>query len=334
MLVISLVALFLAVYLANRIFISVHPGEAGVLWSRFFGGTRTDYVYPEGINYIFPWDEMHIYNIRVQQTAHEFDVLTVNGLKIHLFISIRYFPEYKLLGVLHQKVGPDYVETVVIPEIESVLRVLIGRLSAEEVYTTEKSIIEKSVNQAVEQIAQRFINVDNVIIKRVEFPAFVAKAIEQKIEQKQLAAAHLYKVEREKYEAERKRVEAEGFKRYHEILLSSLTNKILRWRDIQATLELSKSNNSKVVIIGGAKDQFQLFGDIPLEITPQPVSPETPVTQDSSPETNEFRSSYPNLTGSQFLYPNISGNLDMSEPTDRSGMSEVPDNSNSPDADN
>ncbi len=273
MLVMFLLSLFLIVYLANRIFIPIRSGEAGILWSRFFGGTRIDYVYPEGMSYVFPWDEMHIYNIRVQQTAHEFDVLTINGLKIRLSISIRYFPEYKLLGVLHQKVGPDYVETVVIPEIESVLRVLIGRLSAEEVYTTDKSIIEKSVNQAVEQIAQRFINVDNVIIKRMEFPPFVAKAIENKIEQKQVAEAHLFRVQREKHEAERKRIEAEAFKRYHEILRASLTKEILRWRDIQATLELSRSHNSKVIIIGGAKDQFQLFGNISMEPAPESSFP-------------------------------------------------------------
>ncbi len=311
-LVMSLILLFLTVYLANRIFIPIHPGEAGVLWSRFFGGTITDYVYPEGIQYIFPWDEMHIYNVRVQQTAHEFDVLTINGLNIHLSISIRYFPEYKLLGVMHQKVGPDYVETVVIPEIESVLRVLIGRLSAEEVYTTDKSIIEKSVNQAVEQIAQRYINVDNVIIKRMEFPAFVAKAIENKIEQKQIAAAHLFKVEREKHEAERKRIEAEGFKRYHELLLSSLTDKILRWRDIQATIELSKSNNSKVVIIGSAKDHFQLFGNIPLEPTPAITPPDM---------TENPNISFQNITGN----PNVAKSPDISEISKTTSIPEFPD---------
>jgi regulator of protease activity HflC (stomatin/prohibitin superfamily) len=264
----TLLLLFLVVYLSQKIFITILPGEAGVFWSRFFGGTRVDYVYGEGMHYIFPWDKMYIYNVRVQQVAHDFDVLTKTGLKIHLYLSIRYFPELKLLGVLHQKVGPNYVETVVIPEIESVLRVLIGRMDAEEVYTTEKAIIEKAVNQAVEQIAQRFVNVDNVIIKRMEFPAFIAKAIEAKMEQQQIAQAYKFKIERENLEAERKRIEAGGFKKYNEIIASSLAERgeqLLRWRGIQATLELAKSNNSKVVVIGSGKDQFQLFGNIPLE---------------------------------------------------------------------
>ncbi|MBD3305506.1 prohibitin family protein [candidate division KSB3 bacterium] len=260
-----LIFLFLIVYLSKNIFITILPGEAGVLWSRFFGGTQVDYVYPEGLHYIFPWDKMYVYNVRVQQTPHEFDVLTVNGMKIHLAISIRYQPEYKLLGLLHQRVGPDYVEKVVVPEIEAVLRVLIGRMRAEEVYSTERSIIEKAVNQAVEQIAQRYINVDDVIIKRMDFPPFIAAAIENKVEQKQIADAHLFRIEREKREAERKRIEAEGFRRYNEILTASLSDQILLWRSIQATLELAQSPNAKVIVIGGGERGLPIIGNIPMD---------------------------------------------------------------------
>lgn len=265
MLLPMLLCLFLIAYLSNRIIYNIMPGEAGVLWKRFAGGTAVDYVYPEGIHFIPPWDYMYIYNIRIQQTAHEFDVLTKNGLAIHLSISVRYYPEQKLLGVLHQKVGPDYVQTVVIPEIESVLRILIGKMRAEEVYTTERSIIEQSLNYAVEQIAQRYINVDNVIIKRIGFPAFIANAIEKKMEQQQLTEAYEFKLEGERKEAERKDIEAKGLKNYNEVLSPSLTDRLLQWRAIQATLELSKSANAKVVVIGSGKDGLPLVGNIPLE---------------------------------------------------------------------
>ena len=251
--------IFTCIYLFNRIFIIIHGGEAGVLYRLFFGGTVVDKVYAEGFYLNWPWDTMTIYNVRVQEKAHEFDVLSKNGLKIKLDISIRYYPEYKLLGVLHQKVGPDYVTVVVIPEIEQVLRLIIGQMDAEDVYTTGRSIIEKSLNDATEQIAQRFIIVDNVIVKKQ-----VEKAIQNKIEEKHIADAHLYKIEKQKKEAERKRIEANMMKEYNDIVNASLTEKILKWEGIQATLELSKSENSKVVIIGNGKEGLPIIGNFVL----------------------------------------------------------------------
>ncbi|NJL59327.1 MAG: prohibitin family protein, partial [Desulfobacteraceae bacterium] len=201
---------------------------------RFFGGTVVDRVYGEGIHFIFPWDKMYIYNVRIQQAAHEFDVLTKSGLKVRLSISIRYYPEYKLLGTLHQKVGMDYVHTVVIPEIESVLRVLVGTMEAEQVYKTENAIYENALNQAVERVAQRFVNVDVVIIKRIDMPESVEKAIREKIEQKHVAEAHIFRIEREKLEADRKRIEAQGLKDYNDILATSLSKDVLQWMGIKA----------------------------------------------------------------------------------------------------
>ncbi len=229
--------------------------------SLFFGGTRTTHVYSEGIHFIYPWDRMVVYNVRVQEVFHEFDVLTENGLKVHLFISIRYRPEYDLVGVLHKEVGPKYVKVVVIPEIENVLRVIIGQLNAEEVYTTKKAIIAKSISEAVEQIAQRYVNVDDVIIKKMYLPPMVDRSIQEKIEQKHKADAYKFRLMRETQEKERKRIEAEGLERYNR----ALTPQVLRWMGINATLELAKSENAKSVVIGGGKEGLPIIGALPLQ---------------------------------------------------------------------
>ncbi|MCI5132090.1 MAG: prohibitin family protein, partial [Candidatus Electrothrix sp. EH2] len=173
-----LVIVFLLLF--NRIVVFIGPGEGGVLYRLFFGGTVTTEVYPEGIRFIWPWDTMYVYNVRVQEYPHEFDALTKNGLKVHLTLSVRYRPEYKLLGVLHKEVGEDYVNIVVLPEIENVLRVLIGSLDAEEIYTTKQSLLEKAINGAIEQIARRYIQVDDVIIKKIQLPGSVAESIRKK----------------------------------------------------------------------------------------------------------------------------------------------------------
>jgi regulator of protease activity HflC (stomatin/prohibitin superfamily) len=257
-----LLTLFVLAYLSHLIIYNVLPGQAGIIWRRFMGGTVTDTIYGEGIHFILPWDIMYIYNVRVQQRSHEFDVLTTNGLTLHLAISIRYYPEREMLGILHQKVGPDYVETVVIPEIESVLRVLIGTKRAEDVYNTNEPIIENAVNDAVEQIAQRFINVDDVIIKRIEFPQMIAQAIEQKMEQQQLDEAYAFKLSREKKEAERKLIEAEGIRNQNKTVAESLSPNLLLWKWIQA---LETSPNSKLIVTGSQGFGLPLIGNIPLD---------------------------------------------------------------------
>jgi len=260
-----LIVLFIIIYMFNNIVYTINSGQGGVLYLRFFGGTVVDRVYPEGIHFIFPWDKMYIYNTRIQEYFHEFDVLSKKGLKIHLLISIRYYPEYNLLGILHQKVGPDYLNKVVIPEIESVLRIIIGKIDAEEVYSTKTSLIQEAINTAIEQVSQRFVKVDDVIIKTITLPTSIEKAIQYKVEQQHLAEAYIFKIEKEKREAERKRIEAQGLRDYNKTVKSSLSEQILLWKGIEATLELSRSKNAKVVVIGGGKNGLPIVGTVPME---------------------------------------------------------------------
>ena len=267
-----LIILIIFLFMFNRIVYFIKSGEQGVLYRTFFGGTVVTRVYSEGIQFIWPWNKMFIYNVRVQEVPHEFYVLTKNGMKVDLSISIRYYPELKLVGLLHQKVGPDYVNIVVIPEIEHVLRVLIGRLQAEEVYTTKQAIIEKAISQAIEQITRRYVNVDAVIIKTMKLPPAVETEIQAKIKQKHRADAYKFRLEREIQEKERKRIEAEGLK----ILHKALTPEILRWKGIEATLKLSESENSKIVIFGGGGEGgLPIIGNIPLSHYPVEF-PESP----------------------------------------------------------
>ncbi|MCI5165393.1 MAG: prohibitin family protein [Candidatus Electrothrix sp. GM3_4] len=267
-----LIVLIITTLLFNKIVVFIGPGEGGVLYRLFFGGTVITKIYPEGIQFIWPWDTMYIYNARVQEYPHEFDALTTNGLKVHLKLSVRYRPEYKLLGVLHQEIGEDYVNIVVLPEIENVLRVLIGSLDAEEIYRTEDSLLEKAINGAIEQIAQRYVQVDDVIIKNIELPGSVAESIQEKIKQKHIADTYVFLLRKEEEEKKRKRIEAEGLERFGK----ALSPQILQYMGIDATLTLSESANAKVVIVGGGKDGgFPIIGNMPLGSFTESISPTT-----------------------------------------------------------
>lgn len=288
--------IFLIVFLLvmHRVLVLIGPGEAGVLFRTFGGGTDIETVYHEGLRIIWPWDRMFIYNCRVQEYAHQFNVLTMNGLKVHLDLSIRYRPEHALVAKLHKDVGEDYVNIVVIPEIENVLRVLIGRLDAEQVYTTKRSLIEKAISEAIEQIAQRYVNVDNVIIKRMQLPESVAESVREKMRQKHMAAAYVFRLEREEEEKKRKRIEAEGLERFH----AALSPEILQYMGIEATLQLAQSNNSKVVIVGGGEGGLPIIGNMPLApgILTTPTTQEEPEAPQETSEKDEESSDIERLS--------------------------------------
>jgi len=318
-----LILLIILIILFQRIVYFIEPGEGGVLYRLFFGGTVTTRVYTEGIQFVWPWDTMYIYNGRVQEVPHEFHVLTVDGLKVDLSLSIRYRPEYKLIAVLHQQVGEDYVNIVVIPEIENVLRVLIGRLNAEEVYTTKQSLIEKAISGAIEQIAQRYVKVDNVIIKSMKLPESVEESICTKIQEKHKADAYQFKLVREEKEKDRKRIEAEGLERFRK----ALSPEVLHYMGIQATLELAKSDNSKVVVIGGGKDGgFPIIGSLPLapytELLSTVPLEMTDVTGKSGSQKSDARTSGTKKSGrrSRTSDANEAGNEQTGKGSQTSGL--------------
>lgn len=248
--VMFMILLLVLVFYWNNIFVTIHSGEAGVMYRRFFGGTIVDKVYSEGFNIVPPWDKLYVYNVRIQEYPYEFSALTSEGLTITFNISIRYQPEYETLGVLHQRIGPDYVKTLVVPEVEATLRELAGQIEAVELYTTKQGILQKVINKALEQVSQRFVRIDDVLIKNLKLPEHVQKAVETKMEQRELAKAYEYKLEMETKEAERKRIEAEGIRDYNKLIDSSLTSQVLKYKGIDATTEISKSENAKVVVIG------------------------------------------------------------------------------------
>jgi regulator of protease activity HflC (stomatin/prohibitin superfamily) len=252
---------FLAVLLFERMVISIHPGELGVLWRRLGGGTQIDTVYREGMHLILPFNKMYVYNVRKQQLNDTISVLTVDGLSLKVQYSVRYFLERDTLALLHQRIGPDYVSVVVRPEVRSVIRVVFGQYRPEEIYTTQKAIQERISQLSKTQLEARFVALDDVPIENLTLPARISTAIESKLSLQQADAEYQYRLSVATKEANRRRIEAEGIKAYNDVVGSSLTPDLLSWQGILATQELAKSPNAKVVVIGaGAKGLPLILG--------------------------------------------------------------------------
>jgi prohibitin 1 len=247
-------SLFLLLMLAPYILVFVEAGEASVLFRRFFGGVVTTQIYGEGIHIIFPWDKMTIYDVRIQEKSINYTVLSKNGLTINLDLSVRYHPEYDTLGILHKKVGPHYLDKVIVPEVEGAVRKTAGKYAAEELYSSQGPLIHQIESEVRAQLGQYFIYLDGIAIKKIELPKVIREAIEAKEEQREILEAYQYRLRSEKEEAIRKQIEALGWSNFNVIVGRSISQRLLQWRGIEATTELAKSNNSKVVIIGNGEN--------------------------------------------------------------------------------
>jgi regulator of protease activity HflC (stomatin/prohibitin superfamily) len=270
----ELFAGFLFLCLAPYILVIVHAGEAGVLYSTLAGGTQTDRVYGEGSHLKWPWDIMAIYNVRLNQMQHHFDVIASNGLTVGVAVSIRYRPKLNLLGLLHKNIGPDYANIIVIPQVQALMRRVFGQYTPEEIYTTKRQLIEATLEGAVQEVGERFVTIDDLLVLTIELPPTIRQAIQTKLVAEQASLEMQYRISREVQEKQRKVIEAEGIERFNQIVRESLrstdgndVNSLLKYRGIDATLELAKSPNTKVIVLG-ASDRMPLI--LGTETTPAP----------------------------------------------------------------
>lgn len=242
----------------HRIVITANVGEAGVLFRRFTG-TEVDKIYKEGVHIISPIDIMTIYETRNQIALHEFDVLSTKGLRIHLAIAIRYRPQYDMLPTLHQKIGPDYLQRVVLPQIESVMRKQLGRYNTDQIYTNENGLLNKAIVLAINEVGRNYVEVDDVIIRSLTLPQNIVKAIEDKLTQQEYLRSYEFRLQTANKEAQRKISEAKGIHQAQRIISKSLTAEILAFEGIKATKELARSHNAKIVVIGSGKNGLPLI---------------------------------------------------------------------------
>jgi regulator of protease activity HflC (stomatin/prohibitin superfamily) len=257
--VVSLTVLFLMIYFWPDIVISVFPGQEGVVWRRFgwnpiglTEGTVVHKTYGEGTHLVAPWNRFYIYNIRLQEDTHIYNVLSSDALHIQVSATIRYRPVRERLGYLHKEVGPEYKEVVVLPEVGAALREVIGRYRPEQLYRLQRKEIQNEVVRLSDSEARnRYVNIDDVLIRTITLPAIVRGAIERKLEEEQAMLRYDFTVGKEEREKERKRIEAEGIRQFQEIVTGGISDRYLTWKGIDATLEVAKSPNSKIVIIGG-----------------------------------------------------------------------------------
>lgn len=259
-LVIGFVLLVIILLVSGKSFLTLNPGEKGVLFKRFSGGLEKDKIYSEGFHVIMPWNTMYIYDTRIMESFEKLEVLSRNGLNIKVDLSYRFYPVADDIGNLHAKIGKNFHESIIKPEIRSSTREVIGKYLPEELYSTKREAIQDEIfTQTSAALKKKYIILDAVLIREVALPQTLKTAIENKLKQEQESLEYEYRLEKERKEAERRIIEAQAKAKANQILNSSLTENILKDKGIEATLKLAESPNSKTVIIGSGKDGLPLI---------------------------------------------------------------------------
>ena len=330
----SLIGLILWPYVV----ITVPSGYVGVLWRRFNGfdayclcfagrGTALNprQIRDEGLHMIWPWNKLYLYNLRLQSEQLTVNAISRDGVRVVAHMNIRYQLRHNNVGVLHKFIGPDYLKSVIEPEIGSQAREVIAGFGAQEVYVTRERIqnqirtqVQKSLgahlNQLVqldameesdpyhyEDYLQDSIQILDTLVLGIELPEPIVEAINRQTQQYYMIQETRFRVEREMEESKRKQVEAQGIAAFQQTVSQGISESYLRWRGIEATSALANSPNAKVVIIGGGKDSLPVIlgnTDFPAPLNP-PASPtETKPPDTKAPEANQSNANQPSASSS------------------------------------
>lgn len=258
--VIGIIVLVVVMALSSSLFFTIEAGERAVIFKTFEGGIDKDNVLTPGFDVKAPWNDLHVYDVKENSVEEKMDVLDKNGLSINVDVTVRFHPIYDRIGFLHENFGKGYISSLVVPEVRSAVRQVMGRFTAEEIYSTKRGEVETMIKTETEKsLIANSIQMKALLIRSINLPEQIKMAIENKLKQEQEALAYQFRLEKEKSEAERKRIAAEGEATANKIINSSLTPELLKMRGIEATLDLSKSPNSKVVVIGGGDEGLPLI---------------------------------------------------------------------------
>lgn len=252
--VLGVIVLAIALYASLKY---VPAGHVGVL--TLFGRVTGD-VLPEGTHFANPFKFNHPMSVRTIELTERASVPSTEGLMITLDVTLLYRLNAEKAFEVFRTIGPGYREVVIEPNLRSAIRSITAQNSANALYTGAREEVAHKIQQELSRELQpRGIVVESVLLRDVQLPAIVKQAIEGKQQAEQEALRMTFILQREKQEAERKRIEAQGISDFQRIVAQGISQQLLTWKGIEATEKLANSANAKVVVIGSGKDGLPLI---------------------------------------------------------------------------
>lgn len=264
---------FVVLGLSSACFVQIEPGQVGV--KTLFGKIQ-DGILTEGLNFVNPLVDVQKFDVRTQnytmsavhdEGSKEGDdairVLTADGLEVVIDLSVLYHITPDKAPEILRNIGDNDVITdkIIRPLARTKIRDNAVFYDAVALYSSKRDEFQQKIFQNIEKdFAARGIVLESILIRNISLPESVKLTIESKINAEQESQKMRFVLDKERQEAERKRVEAQGISDYQRILTSTLTDKLLQYEQIKVQKELVTSPNAKVVIMGNGKSAPLLIG--------------------------------------------------------------------------
>jgi len=237
--------------------VSVPTGHVGVL--TLFGKV-TGEVLGEGIHLINPLKSVQRLSIQTQSVKESASVPSNEGLILALDTSLLFHLDRSKAAEVYQRVGANYAEKIVEPTLRAAIRAATSAHTANALYTNARELVQQQIQEELTaQLAPRGVIIENVLLRDVQLPAMLKTSIEAKQQAEQDALRMNFILQKEKQEAERKRIEAQGIADFQKIVAQGISTQLLEWKGIEATEKLATSSNSKVVVVGNTKNGLPLI---------------------------------------------------------------------------
>ena len=231
---------------------SVPTGHVGVL--TLFGRVTGD-VLGEGIHLINPLKSVQKLSIQTQAVKESANTPSNEGLILALDTSLLFHLDRSKAAQVYQTVGENYAEKIVEPTLRAAIRSATSAHTANALYTNARELVQQQIQEELTiQLAARGVIVEAVLLRDVQLPPMLKGSIEAKQQAEQDALRMSFILQKEKQEAERKRIEAQGIADFQKIVAQGISPQLLEWKGIEATEKLAMSTNAKVVIIGNTKN--------------------------------------------------------------------------------
>ena len=235
---------------------SIPTGNVGVL--TLFGRV-TGETLPEGIHLVNPLKSVQKLSVQTQSLKESANVPSNEGLILALDTSLLFRLDKDKAAYVYQSVGENYVEKIVEPTLRAAIRASTSAHTANALYTNARELVQQQIQDELKkQLDPRGVIVENVLLRDVQLPATLKSSIEAKQQAEQDALRMNFTLQKEKQEAERKRIEAQGIADFQKIVATGISAQLLEWKGIEATEKLALSANAKVVIIGNPKNGLPL----------------------------------------------------------------------------
>jgi len=237
----------------------VPAGNVGVV---DFFGTVSPATLKAGINPVNPFARVIKMSVQTQEMKEVMDVPSKEGLTVQLEVSILYHLNPDKAADVYKMVGENYENVILEPQLRSVTRGVTASYEAKALYTSDREALSQQILKEIEAVTEaRGVTVESAPLRRVGLPPGLTQSIEAKLQPEQESQRMQFVLTKEKQEADRKRIEAQGIADFQKIVTAGISDNLLRWKGIEATLKIAESNNSKVVIVGSGKDGLPVIMD-------------------------------------------------------------------------